>query len=128
MDQLPDFDEIKPVKEGVISDFNFSPRNQSEYFGFQYSGFISLPETAVYTFFTDSDDGSQLFIGGKLVVDNDGLHGMTEEIGVIALSAGFHPIRVTFFEKTGGDQLKVNYQGPKINKQVIPPQVLFHIK
>ncbi len=127
-DQLPDFDEITPVKEGVISDFNFSPRNQSEYFGFQYSGFISLPETAVYTFFTDSDDGSQLFIGEKLVVDNDGLHGMTEEIGVIALSAGFHPIRVTFFEKTGGDQLKVNYQGPKINKQAISPQVLFHIK
>ena len=126
--QLPEFEKIKPLKEGVIANFNFSPRNQSDYFGFQYSGFISLPETAVYTFFTDSDDGSQLFIGQTLVVDNDGLHGIIEEKGVIALKAGFHPIQVNFFEKTGGNQLKVKYSGPSIKKQSIPPHVLFYIK
>ena len=127
-DQLPAFGALASVKEGVISDFDFSPRNQSEYFGFRYDGFIRLPETGIYSFFTDSDDGSQLFIGDKLVVDNDCLHGMTEETGVIALRAGFHPLRVTFFEKTGGDELQVYYQGPNIKKQTIPPQVLFFNK
>jgi len=29
-------------------------------------------------------------------------------------------------ELPDGDQLKVNYQGPDINKQAIPPQVLFY--
>ena len=127
-DQLPTFGALASVKEGVISDFDFSPRNQSEYFGFRYDGFIRLPETGIYSFFTDSDDGSQLFIGDKLVVDNDGLHGMTEETGVIALRAGFHPLRVTFFEKTGGDELQDYYQGSNIKKQTIPPQVLFFNK
>ena len=44
----------------------------------------------------------------------------------MALKAGYHPIRVTFFEKGGGNQLKVSYQGPNINKQAISPQILFH--
>jgi len=60
-----------------------------------------------------------------LVVDNDGLHGMYEEEGVIALAAGFHPIRVTFFEKTGGDGLKLSWKGAGMEKQVVPDGVLF---
>ena len=61
-----------------------------------------------------------------MVVENDGLHGMNEERGSIALRAGYHPIRVTFFEKGSGNQLKVSYQGPNINKQAISPQILCH--
>jgi len=70
-----------------------------------------------------------------MVVENDGLHGMNEERGSIALRAGYHPIRVTFFEKGSGNQLKVSwsgnqlkvsFQGPNINKQAISPQILFH--
>ena len=125
---LPDFNQLKPAKTGVLPNFNFSPRNQEEYFGFQYTGFITIPEDGVYGFYTDSDDGSQLFIGDQLVVDNDGLHSMHEEQGVIALAAGFHPIRVTFFEKTGGDGLKVYWKGTGIEKQVIPDNVLFYKK
>ena len=46
----------------------------------------------------------------------------------MALKAGYHPIRVTFFEKGGGNQLKVSYQGPDIEKQNIPPNILFYKK
>ena len=108
-----------------ISNFSFSPRNQVEYFGFEYSGFIRVPEDGVYAFFTDSDDGSRLFIGETMVVDNDGLHGMREQRGVIALSAGLHPIRVEFFEKTGGDGLTVSIKGPKAEKKPVPDLMLF---
>ncbi len=54
-----------------------------------------------------SDDGSNLFIGNEKVVDNDGLHGAKEVEGLVALGAGWHKIQVSFFEKTGGDVLKV---------------------
>jgi alpha-L-fucosidase len=127
-DRLPDFKNLKPLKEGVLPNFDFSPRKEGEYFGFEYTGFIRVPETAVYAFFTDSDDGSRLYIGDSLVVDNDGLHAMHEEKGVIALSAGLHPIRVTFFEKTGGDDLKVYYKSLQRKKQPIPDALLFHEK
>jgi len=125
-DRLPDFDKLRTVKEGNLPDFNFSPRKQSDNFGFQYTGFIRLPIDGVYLFYTSSDDGSKLYIRDNLVVDNDGLHGIQEKAGVIALTAGMHPIRVTFFEKTGGDDLKIYYAGPGVEKQVIPGDVLFH--
>ncbi len=125
-DQLPDFSQLQPLKTGTLRNFDFSPRQNEEHFGFEYKGFIQIPDDGVYGFSTDSDDGSQLFIGDQLIVDNDGLHGMQEKKGVIALAAGFHPIRVTFFEKTGGDGLKVNWWGKKIQKQMVPDEVLFH--
>jgi alpha-L-fucosidase len=124
-DWLPDFDKLNPVKTSVLPNFNFSPRNQEEHFGFQYTGFIKIPKDGVYGFSTDSDDGSQLFIGDQMVVNNDGLHGMQEKAGVIALATGFHPIRVTFFEKMGGDGLKVYWKGVGMEKDILPDGVLF---
>jgi alpha-L-fucosidase len=124
-DRLPDFKNLQPLKTGVLPNFDFSPRQEVERFGFAYTGFIRVPETGVYIFFTSSDDGSRLYIGDSLVVDNDGLHGMRETRGVIALAAGLHPIRVAFFEKTGGDDLLVSYQSPRIKKQRIPDSALF---
>lgn len=127
-DSLPDFKKLNPVKEGVVTNFNFSPRNQVEYFGFSYEGYIYIPQSGVYAFYTDSDDGSQLFIGEELVVDNDGLHSLHEEQGVIPLEKGYHPIRVTFFEKTGGDDLRVLIKGPGLEKQAVPENILFYKK
>jgi alpha-L-fucosidase len=127
-DSLPNFSSLKPVQEGSVRDFDVSVRKEKEYFGLEYTGFISIPEDGVYGFFTDSDDGSRLYIGDTLVVDNDGLHGLAERKGVIALAAGLHPIRVTFFQKTGGVDLRVYYQGPNIAKRSIPDEVLFHKK
>ena len=86
----------------------------------------SIKEKGVYTFYTDSDDGSQLFIGDDLVVDNDGLHSMKEVSGSVALSAGHHPIRVTYFEKNGGNKLNVYLESMKIQKQSIPDNLLSH--
>ena len=79
-----------------------------------------------FIFFTDSDDGSQLFIGDDLVVDNDGLHSMKEVSGSVALSAGYHPIRVTYFEKNGGNKLNVYFESMNIQKQSIPDDLLSH--
>lgn len=124
-DRLPDFDALTPIKTGRIADFLFDPRNREEGFAFRYSGIIMLPTTGVYSFSTISDDGSRLYIGDSLVVDNDGLHGMEEKSGVIALAAGAHPITVTYFERTGGDDLLVYYSGPGIEKQRIPEGILF---
>jgi alpha-L-fucosidase len=125
-ERLPDFALLKPSDQGEIGNFSFAPRTNEEHFGFVYSGHIRVPADGVYAFFTESDDGSRLFIGDELVVDNDGLHGLVEKKGVIALAAGLHPIRVEFFEKTGGDGLTVSYQGPEISKRPIPNDALFH--
>ena len=75
---------------------------------------------------TNSDDGSALYIGDKRVVDNDGLHGMVERSGTIALEAGWHAIRVEFFERGGGAGLIVLAGGPGTTYAVIPAERWMH--
>jgi hypothetical protein len=84
-----------------------------------------VPGDGIYTFYTASDDGSRIYIDDKLIVDNDELHGIIEKSGVIALGEGYHPIHITFFEKTGGEDLKVYWKGPGIEKQLLPDSILF---
>lgn len=125
---LPEFATLKSAKADTLANFSLAPRRQVEHFGFEYTGYIRVSTDGVYTFFTESDDGSRLYIGDTLVVDNDRLHGMQEVKGVIALSAGLHPIKVTFFQKTGGLGLVVSYQGPGIAKQPIPDSALLRTR
>ncbi len=85
-DSLPDFSKLIPVKTGIAGNFNLSEKIKGDYYGFEFEGFIQIPEDGIYEFMTDSDDGSQLFIDGNLVADNDGLHGMELVKGAIALA------------------------------------------
>ncbi len=123
---LPDFDTLTPVDVGLRSNFSLSPRIQDDEFLFRFEGFIEVPETAHYTFYTTSDDGSQLFIGDELVVDNDLVHSPRERSGQIGLQAGLHAITVTFFERGGGQVLEVRYESDGIAKTLIPDSALFH--
>ena len=125
-DSVPNFGRLWPVKKGILPGFDLFPKTQSEYFGFIYDGFIDIKKDGVYAFFTESDDGSRLNVEDSLVVANDGLHAMEERSGAIALAAGLHPVRVTFFQKSGDVGLTVSYKGPGVEKQSIPPEVLFH--
>jgi len=124
--ELPDFEKLTAKKSGVIKWIGLPPGVPEDRFAVYYRGYIEAPRDGVYTFYTRSDDGSRLYIGNRLVVDNDGLHGVNERHGVIALKAGYHPIEVTFFEKGGGQEISAAWQGPGIEKQDIGPGALFH--
>jgi len=67
-----------------------------------------------------------LSLGTSPVVDADNLHSMIERSAEIHLTAGRHPIRVKWFNRTAAFFLKVEYSGPKIPRQLVPPSVLFH--
>ena len=123
-DRLPDFDYLRVTKSGRVGTIDLAPRGREEYFALRYSGLLRVARAGVYTFWVKSDDGSQLYIGETLVVDNEGLHGAVERAGAIALAAGAHPITVTFFQKTGEVALEVEYAGPGIARQRIPETVL----
>ncbi|MBN2013312.1 family 20 glycosylhydrolase [candidate division KSB1 bacterium] len=119
-----DLEKYSISQTGTISQFIFPPINKLINFGVVYSGYIEIRSTGVYKFTTTSDDGSRLFIGDKLIVDNDGDHGDTDRHGEIALEKGWHPIRVEFFQAGGGKTLVVSYEGPGIPKSEIPADVL----
>lgn len=124
---VPDFSLLKEKKSGVLSNFNISEASRAEVFAFNYYGYIDIPSDGFYTFYTNSDDGSVLYIDDQLVVDNDGLHGSRERSGVIGLEKGIHKIVVNYFQETGGKNLDVYFSGPGISKQTIPSDKLFHL-
>jgi alpha-L-fucosidase len=125
---LPDFRKLKPIKSGSLADFDLSPRSQPEYFGFEYTGYIRVPEDGVYSLFIGSDDGSRLLLDNKVLIDNDGLHSMNEMKGVAALATGLHSLTVQYFQKSGGRDLKISVEGPKGAKEAIPASMLFRNK
>jgi len=97
----------------------------SDNYDFIYSGYTDVPDNGVYTFYTTSDDGSDLFIGNQKVVDNDGSHGEQERSGEIGLQAGLHPITVRYFQGLAAFGFELAWQGPGFAKQVIPSHVWF---
>ena len=122
---IPDFSTLTPVFEDVASIPTPTIRNIDDHYGLQFSGYISIGTAGTYTFYTNSDDGSNLYIDGTLVVSNDGLHGIQERSGVITLDIGRHQIQVDFFEAAGDAVLEASYEGPGLAKQIIPVNVLY---
>lgn len=118
-DVLPDFSKLTPIKSGELETLDITTANSPDKFAFRFTGYIEVSSDDVYTFSTNSDDGSRLYIDDTLVVDNDQLHGPMEREGVIALSSGFHPICIEYFEKTGGELLEAYIKGSRSEKQVL---------
>ena len=129
---VPNFDALSPFANDVVTTVNYPSTNgnfatsgMADNVGARFAGYVNIPQLGAYRFYTTSDDGSKLWIDGELVVDNDGLHGMTEQWGVVALEPGLHAIRTDFFEAGGGAGLIVEYEGPGVNRAVIPANVLY---
>ena len=121
---LPSFSTLTPIKTGTVSNFDLTPANKTLQYGFNFSGFINIPADGVYTFYTSSDDGSNLYIDNILTVSNDGVHYATEKSGTIGLKAGKHYITGLFFQQAGGAVFTVSYQGTGITKRLIPASSL----
>ena len=124
---LPDFSTLTPFGSSVHDRIDFASTGgafadtgRSDNIAVSWNGFVTIPESGFWTFGTTSDDGSRLWIGDELVVDNDGLHGMQSRSGEIGLDAGTHAIRVDFFERGGGAGCIVQFGGPGVPFGVIP--------
>ncbi len=124
---IPNYDGRPPASTGMVSQLNFASSSgnfagsgRANGVGALFTGYVFVPTTDIYTFYTNSDDGSRLKIGTTTVVENDGIHNMRERSGTIALRAGVHALRVEFFENNASAGLIVSMQSPTMGKQVIP--------
>jgi hypothetical protein len=125
---LPEFEKLDEKDSGIISHFTIENSPQRDRIGFVYEGYIKVDAEGVFNFYCSSDDGSRMWVADSLIIENDGLHGDREVTGQIGLRSGIHPVKVEFFENEGGEALTVRYQGPGIDKQIIPANVLYHKK
>ncbi|MEC7775728.1 MAG: PA14 domain-containing protein, partial [Planctomycetota bacterium] len=125
--KFADIEKLLPRKRGVVNRFTLGPKERNANMAFVYTGLIRIDKAGKYKFFTKTDDGSALFVGGRKVVDNDGVHGGQERGGEIELTEGLHPIKVIYFNVGGPYVFAVYYQGPGVKKKNIPSSVLSHV-
>lgn len=104
-----DFGALAPVRAETATSFFDGIAHRDDGFAFRFRGFVECPQAGEYRFATRSDDGSTLSIDGRIVVDNDGQHGMEERTGAVQLGAGRHTLEVTYFEHLGDEGLEVSW-------------------
>ena len=115
-----------PASSGIADIISQQNKKRSDKFAFEFNGYIKIDKDGIYTFFTDSDDGSMLYLDDEEIVNNDGDHGSVEKNGKAALKKGYHKIKVLYFDSGGGNTLRVSIQPEGGKKEIIPASLLFH--
>lgn len=119
-----------PTNTGVVTNFDLTPRRQvaEDHFAFTFTGYLEVKQDGLYTFYAKSNNGSKLYLGETLVVDNDAPHDFEEIGSPIALMAGRHALTLYYYlyqSGPAGMALEVSYEGPGVPKQRIPDSALF---
>jgi type 1 glutamine amidotransferase len=132
---FPDVSALKPKirRSEATIDYDstgddFNGTGLADFFAVRWSGILRVPADGTVAFWVESDDGSRLFIDGREVVDNGGLHGMAAKRGEIELTKGDHEIRVEMFENGGDAGCKLSWQRKGAAREIVPASALFHRK
>jgi len=126
---LPNFGSLTPVYQGAVAFPDPTPRRQRANYGFNYSGYLTVPTAGLYAFTLHSGDGSQLVIDGTTVINFDGLHDSSQfKGGGLALVAGQHTFNLQFFKGAANpvnttaytDGIGLTYEGPGLTQTEVP--------
>ncbi|MFD1614147.1 family 20 glycosylhydrolase [Gelatiniphilus marinus] len=116
--------EPKSAEFKAVNNIDLEGYQNSDHVSMIFKGYFNAETNGLYEFATKSDDGSLLFIGDKLVVDNGGNHSAVIRNGMVALKKGWHTITIKYHEATGGNELTVWYKAPKGELKILEGNVI----
>ncbi|KAL4451877.1 hypothetical protein ABPG75_007539 [Micractinium tetrahymenae] len=90
-------------------------------FALQLTGSRIVPATDTWTLRLCSDDGSQLWLDGSVVLDHGGLHSMIDTSVSLTLTAGWHTLRIDYFDYMGDAGLRLEWFRPGWYEFVVVP-------
>jgi len=93
-------------------------------FSLIWEGFLEIQGGGIYKFSLASDDGSWLYLDDREVIENGGIHQVAEKSARAFLRAGFHKIRIKYFDHHGGAVFSLKWQPPDGKLSEIPEQYL----
>lgn len=107
-ERLPDFSQLTPQETIYTATLDIPTRNftecfpslsnRIEWFGLNYTGLLRVRTPGLYALTLTSDDGSRLYLGSDIVIDNDFQHNTLTKSARIHLEAGDHPLTVAYFQ------------------------------
>ncbi|MCM8536317.1 MAG: PA14 domain-containing protein [Lentisphaeraceae bacterium] len=118
--KLPDFSKLKAVKDGQLpkGKFDIKVAELKNHFAMIFEGELNVPKDGSYKFSLSSDDGSALFIDGKQIILNDGVHPASKVVNKsIKLKKGKVSIKAHYFEGSGGEEFNVWWNGPRVKNR-----------
>ena len=163
IERMPDFGALAPIYTFITANLDVPIREYTkgfptpemetvvENFAVRFRGMLAVDTPGRYTFWLLSDDGSKLYIDDTLVIDNDGIHGITRnkgrkelsknawvswhfdghfmdmgKQGSMELTAGTHSFEIQYFQGPRYEiALQWFYQPPNSHRQIVPPEVIY---
>ncbi len=100
---LPDFGPLKPVKTGTTQEISIKQivAANEESFAIRFSGFMKFPKPGLYRVHLESDDCSRLFLGDRLIIDNDLPHPLQKLSRWIRVGSDPVPFHIEYAELSG---------------------------
>jgi hypothetical protein len=116
---VTNFTNINTATGGIV------PADSSWFtYSVEWFGYFYATVTGTYTFYTNTDDASYLWVGanalsgyttGNCLVNNGGIHAVQERSGTMSLTAGtYYPIRFQFGQNIGPDGCALSFSAPGI--------------
>lgn len=115
------------VERKLVHDADLDPRPRDDWYALRFDGYLHVERAGVHTMWLISDDGSALWMDGALVIDNDGYHGSEAKFRQVEMEAGYHQIRVVYFQGDGDSELRVEWQPPGEDRGSLGPNRVFHL-
>jgi hypothetical protein len=128
-DKMPDLKKLKPVQTGVADSlFSFKNLPLKVNFACLFEGYLEIAEDGYYIFATTTKNASRLYLGNKLLIDEDSIHSSeTTKSFIIPLEKGFYPVRVEYFQKDANPALQLIYLKPGAGDPApIPYKYMYH--
>jgi len=76
---------------------------------------MEVKEEGYYILAMASGDGSRVYFDNQLLLDDDGLHDdNASKSYILPLRKGFYPVRIEYFQKNGGANMKFMYLTPQL--------------
>ncbi len=103
-----------------------SPISIKDRFSIRWQGYLKAPTTGTYTFYIKSDDGIKFWLNNQLLMNAWYDHGPVEFVTTYTLTQDAKvPIKLEYYENSGGALIKMSWSGPGVAKQVIPQAFLY---
>lgn len=118
--------KAKVLDSGVMADFSIDGAKAADHFGYEYNTLLKIPAPGRYTISVASDDGTKVYLDGQLIIDNDGSHSVNIVEVAAAIDAGFHRLRVLYFDDTEGQDLEIGLSGNGLGYDKIPASMLYY--
>lgn len=93
------------IYQGVSESIELIKEPQRDACAIKYEGYIYIPQNSIVTFTLTSDDGAVLYINGRVLVDNGGVHTKKSDSASLKLGEGLHEFRLEYFENGNGNSL-----------------------